>query len=96
MPWHLHSDFDFDFDFDLLSVSVDRPCVGVPDSKNATSSYTDGLLSAPKIFSIQPASGRLSKGMLMKEKVPYEDAVNLLDADHKAVKKMFIDYNRTV
>ena len=32
----------------------------------------------------------------MKEKVPYEDAVNLLDADHKVVKKMFIDYNRTV
>ena len=28
----------------------------------------------------------------MKEKVPYEDAVDLLDADHKAVKKMFIDY----
>jgi len=25
--------------------------------------------------------------------VPYEDAVDLLDADHKAVKKMFIDYN---
>lgn len=29
----------------------------------------------------------------MKENVPYEDAVDLLDADHKAVKKMFIDYN---
>lgn len=28
----------------------------------------------------------------MKQKVPYEDAVDLLDADHKAVKKMFIDY----
>ena len=28
----------------------------------------------------------------MKEKVPYEDAVDLLDADHKAVKKMFVDY----
>ena len=28
----------------------------------------------------------------MKEKVPYEDAVDLLDSDHKAVKKMFIDY----
>lgn len=25
--------------------------------------------------------------------VPYEDAVDLLDADHRAVKKMFIDYN---
>jgi hemerythrin superfamily protein len=25
--------------------------------------------------------------------VPYEDAVDLLDADHKAVKKMFIDYH---
>jgi hemerythrin superfamily protein len=25
--------------------------------------------------------------------VSYEDAVDLLDADHKAVKKMFIDYN---
>ncbi|MDQ2734273.1 MAG: hemerythrin domain-containing protein [Pseudomonadota bacterium] len=29
----------------------------------------------------------------MKEKVPYENAVDLLDADHKAVKKMFIDFN---
>lgn len=28
----------------------------------------------------------------MKEPVAYEDAVDLLDADHKAVKKMFIDY----
>ncbi|MDB5892359.1 MAG: hemerythrin hhE cation binding protein [Polaromonas sp.] len=25
--------------------------------------------------------------------IAYEDAVDLLDADHKAVKKMFIDYN---
>lgn len=29
----------------------------------------------------------------MKQAVAYEDAVDLLDADHKAVKKMFIDYN---
>ncbi len=29
----------------------------------------------------------------MKSTVPYEDAVDLLDADHKAVKKMFIDYH---
>lgn len=29
----------------------------------------------------------------MKQPVPYEDAVDLLDADHKAVKKMFIDFN---
>lgn len=28
----------------------------------------------------------------MKERVTYDDAVDLLDADHKAVKKMFIDY----
>ena len=28
----------------------------------------------------------------MKNPVAYEDAVDLLDADHKAVKKMFIDY----
>ena len=28
----------------------------------------------------------------MKERVAYDDAVDLLDADHKAVKKMFIDY----
>ena len=28
----------------------------------------------------------------MKEPVAYEDAVDMLDADHKAVKKMFIDY----
>ena len=28
----------------------------------------------------------------MKTLVAYEDAVDLLDADHKAVKKMFIDY----
>lgn len=28
----------------------------------------------------------------MKKPVAYEDAVDLLDADHKAVKKMFIDY----
>ena len=28
----------------------------------------------------------------MNDPVPYEDAVDLLDADHKAVKKMFIDY----
>lgn len=28
----------------------------------------------------------------MKEPVAYEDAVDLLDADHKAVKQMFIDY----
>ena len=28
----------------------------------------------------------------MKERIPYDDAVDLLDADHKAVKKMFIDY----
>ena len=25
--------------------------------------------------------------------VPFEDAVDLLDADHKAVKTMFIEYN---
>lgn len=29
----------------------------------------------------------------MPEPVPYEDAIDLLDADHKAVKKMFIDYD---
>jgi len=29
----------------------------------------------------------------MKEPVTYEDAVDLLDADHKAVKKLFIDYD---
>ena len=29
----------------------------------------------------------------MKEPVPYDDAVDVLDADHKAVKKMFIDYD---
>lgn len=28
----------------------------------------------------------------MKERVAYDDAVDLLDADHKAVKKMFIDH----
>lgn len=28
----------------------------------------------------------------MKERIAYEDAVDLLDADHKAVKKMFIDH----
>lgn len=29
----------------------------------------------------------------MKERVAYDDAVDLLDADHKAVKKMFMDYS---
>ena len=29
----------------------------------------------------------------MNQTVPFENAVDLLDADHKAVKKMFIDYN---
>ena len=29
----------------------------------------------------------------MIETVPYEDAVDLLDADHKAVKAMFIKFN---
>ncbi len=29
----------------------------------------------------------------MKEAVPYEDAIDLLDADHKMVKKLFIDYH---
>lgn len=29
----------------------------------------------------------------MKDNTPFENAVDLLDADHKAVKKMFIDYN---
>lgn len=29
----------------------------------------------------------------MKQVVPFENAVDLLDADHKAVKKMFIDYD---
>jgi Hemerythrin HHE cation binding domain len=29
----------------------------------------------------------------MPKTVPYEDAVDLLDADHKAVKQMFIDYD---
>ena len=29
----------------------------------------------------------------MKEVMAYDDAVDLLDADHKAVKKKFIDYN---
>ena len=29
----------------------------------------------------------------MPDLVPFENAVDLLDADHKAVKKMFIDYN---
>ena len=28
----------------------------------------------------------------MKQPIAYDDAVDLLDADHKAVKKMFIDY----
>jgi hemerythrin superfamily protein len=28
----------------------------------------------------------------MKDTTPFENAVDLLDADHKAVKKMFIDY----
>ncbi len=28
----------------------------------------------------------------MKDNTPFENAVDLLDADHKAVKKMFIDY----
>ena len=28
----------------------------------------------------------------MKEPIPYDDAVDLLEADHKAVKKMFMDY----
>lgn len=28
----------------------------------------------------------------MKERVAYEDAIDLLDADHNAVKKMFMDY----
>ena len=28
----------------------------------------------------------------MKERIPYEDAVDLLESDHKAVKKMFMDY----
>ena len=28
----------------------------------------------------------------MKERIPYDDAVDLLEADHKAVKKMFMDY----
>jgi hemerythrin superfamily protein len=30
---------------------------------------------------------------MKQQPVAYEDAVDLLDADHKAVKKMFIDYN---
>src|SRR5664280_2475846 len=29
----------------------------------------------------------------MKAAVPFENAVDLLDADHKAVKQMFIDYS---
>lgn len=29
----------------------------------------------------------------MKETIAFDDAVDLLDADHKAVKKLFIDYN---
>lgn len=29
----------------------------------------------------------------MKTYVPYDDAVDLLDADHQAVKKLFIDFN---
>lgn len=29
----------------------------------------------------------------MSKAVPYDDAVDLLDADHKAVKKLFIDYD---
>lgn len=29
----------------------------------------------------------------MPQPIAYEDAVDLLDADHKAVKKLFIDYN---
>ena len=29
----------------------------------------------------------------MDQTIPFENAVDLLDADHKAVKKMFIDYN---
>ena len=28
----------------------------------------------------------------MKNHVPYEDAIDLLDADHKAVKKLFLNY----
>ena len=29
----------------------------------------------------------------MKERIPYDDAVDLLEADHKAVKKMFMGYS---
>ena len=29
----------------------------------------------------------------MKQAIAYEDAVNLLDADHKAVKQMFMRYS---
>jgi hemerythrin superfamily protein len=29
----------------------------------------------------------------MTQTIAYEDAIDLLDADHKAVKKLFIDYN---
>lgn len=32
----------------------------------------------------------------MDQVVPYDSAVDLLDADHKAVKKMFIDYNALI
>ncbi|MEO8525954.1 MAG: hemerythrin domain-containing protein [Caldimonas sp.] len=33
------------------------------------------------------------KGSPVKETVPFENAVDLLDADHKAVKKMFVEFN---
>lgn len=32
----------------------------------------------------------------MKEPIAYEDAVDVLDADHNAVKKMFIDYGALI
>ena len=45
------------------------------------------------IHRLSLARGDTYRGVHVKEPVAYEDAVDLLDADHKAVKKMFIDYN---
>src|SRR3954470_23783247 len=49
------------------------------------SSYTGGASRAQIFCSVQ-------KGVPMSATLSYEDAVDLLDADHKLVQKQFLDY----
>jgi hemerythrin superfamily protein len=87
----------------MLSTRVPVPGVG-PFYPSDASRWCDpqqiGRGDRTKLFrriAVNPSALHSSlEEVVMKEPVAYEDAVDLLDADHKAVKKMFIDFGALV